>query len=121
MKTYKFINQESTLVAVIDEDSKSRVSGTIDIVPEGFAVIAFEPPQASIVSVDAGQIRRALTRVGLRAPLEAAIANGTQDLKDYYQYSNMFVRTHPLVIEMGATLGASSNDLDNLWLLAATL
>lgn len=74
-----------------------------------------------IADVTPRQIRMALSRAGLRAPVEAAIAAGSQDLKDWYEFSTTFQRNQPLVIQMGIDLGQSPAQLDALWQLAATL
>jgi hypothetical protein len=78
-------------------------------------------PPPDIVPVSPRQIRQALSRVGLRTSVEMAVASGDQDTKDWYEYGTLFERSHPQVIGMGIALGVSSSDLDNLWLLAATL
>ena len=72
-------------------------------------------------SVSPRQIRQALTRGGLRANVEAAIAAADQDTKDWYEFATEFQRSNEHVIAMGTALGVSSDDLDNLWRLAASL
>jgi hypothetical protein len=67
------------------------------------------------------QIRMALSRAGLRTSVEAAIAAGSQDLKDWYEFSTTFQRSQPLVVQMGVDLGQSPAQLDALWALAASL
>lgn len=80
-------------------------------------------PQAIIVipPVTPRQIRLALSRAGLRSSVEAAVSAGNQDLKDWYEYSTEFQRNQPLVEQMGTALGQTSEQLDDLWKLAATL
>jgi len=67
------------------------------------------------------QIRMAMTQLGMRAGVEAAVASGDQDLKDWYEFSTYFDRNHPQVLAMATVLGISSQDLDALWALGATL
>lgn len=78
-------------------------------------------PQAPIADVTPRQIRMALARTGLRSSVEAAVAAGSQDIKDWYEFSTTFQRSQPLVIAMGQALGQTSEQLDALWKLAATL
>ena len=78
-------------------------------------------PVVSIPDVTPRQIRMALSRTGLRSTVEAAIASGSQDLKDWYEFSTTFQRLQPLVIQMGIDLGQTPEQLDALWQLAATL
>lgn len=79
------------------------------------------PPPAPIADISPRQIRQALTRVGLRASVESAVATGDQDLKDWYEFSTAFERSNPQVTAMGAALAVSAEALDGLWELGATL
>lgn len=79
------------------------------------------PPAVVPQSVSPRQIRQALTRAGLRASVEAAVAAGDQDTKDWYEFATFFERSNPVVAALGAALNVSDAQLDNLWILAATL
>lgn len=74
-----------------------------------------------ITSVTPRQMRQALTQMGLRGPVEAAVAAADQDLQDWWEYSNAFERERPQVVAMAQALGVSDAQLDALWALAATL
>lgn len=67
------------------------------------------------------QIRQALTRLGFRAAVEAAVAAGDQDLKDWWNHSNPFHRHHEQVLIMAAVLGVTDEQLDAVWILGDTL
>lgn len=82
---------------------------------------ANKPVPAPITQISPRQIRMALTQLGLRNDVEAAIAAGDQDLKDWYQFSTFFARSHPQVLAMATALNVDAHELDNLWALAATL
>jgi hypothetical protein len=58
---------------------------------------------------------------GLRASVEAAVAAGSQDTKDWYAFSTEFLRTNSEVIAMGEALEVSPASLDALWILAGSL
>lgn len=72
------------------------------------------------------QLRQALSRVPygsgtLRDLVESTVALGDQDLRDWWEFSTSYDRNHPNVSEMAATLGVSSEQVDQLWALALTL
>lgn len=73
------------------------------------------------LSVSPRQIRQALTRAGYRGAVEAAVAGGSQDIKDWYEFSNTFERYNTVSNEFAATLGFTPRQLDDLWTLASTL
>lgn len=89
------------------------------------AVIAFNSEAARIASVPRAvsrrQLKQALTRAGLRSTVETAVAAGDQDLKDWYNESLEFERNHTEVVSMGISLGVTTRQLDDLWVLAASL
>ena len=78
-------------------------------------------PRTLIKPISPRQIRQALTRAGLRAAVEAAVAAGDQDLKDWYEFSTAFERLNPQVMAMGEALSVSHASLDDLWALGASL
>ena len=67
------------------------------------------------------QIRQALTQVGLRAGVEAAVATGSQDLKDWWEFATSLERQHPMVLAMAQGIGVTEQQLDDLFVLASTL
>ncbi len=89
----------------------------------GEAGIYEAPVHAALVpeAVTPWQIRKALNALGLRAAVEAAVAAGPQDLKDGWEFATEVRRDDQLVVAMGAALGKSAKELDDLFALAATL
>lgn len=120
MKTYQYINKENTVVAVFDDDGVSRESRLASTLPDGTNVLPYVDV-TPIVNVSPRQIRQALTRAGLRSQVESAISAGDQDTKDWYEFATEFDRSNPRVVAMGVALGVSTQQLDDLWKLAATL
>lgn len=114
-------------------EDRYRCNGNIDlpfsVVGTGEIVeadtITWPEPPAPIVpvpqSVSPRQIRQALTRAGLRASVEAAVAAGDQDTKDWYEFATFFERSNPVVAALGAALNVSDAQLDDLWILADSL
>lgn len=79
------------------------------------------PPVPVPESVTPRQIRQALTRAGLRTSVEAAIATGDQDTKDWYEFATEFRREHAMVAALATGLGVTEQQLDDLWILAGSL
>jgi len=74
-----------------------------------------------IPSISPRQIRQALTAAGLREAVEAGVATGSPDLKDWWEFSDSFERLHPEVIAFGVALKKSDKELNDLWALGASL
>jgi hypothetical protein len=79
------------------------------------------PSPPPIPDVTAVQIRLELNRVGLRAQVEAAVAAGSQDLKDKWQFGNIFSSTDSDIQAMATALGLNQTELDVLFTNAANL
>jgi len=71
-------------------------------------------------SVTPWQMRRALNQLGLRAMVEAAVAEGDQNVKDGWEFALEIRRDNPLLAAMAGSLGMEEADLDNLFRLAAS-
>lgn len=104
---------------VIAEREGEWVDGANAVIGYAYKDNAFSPavPQ----SVTPRQIRQALTQVGLRATIEASIAGGDQNAKDWYEYATQFERNHPIVLGMAQALSITEQQLDDLWRLAGSL
>ena len=95
---------------------------TVEMTPEEIATIAAESHLIkSPIPISPRQIRMALTRVDLRAQVEGAVAAGDQDLKDWWEFSTIFERENLQVEAMAAALGVTSEQVDDIWKLGATL
>jgi hypothetical protein len=81
------------------------------------------PAIAAVVPQSVGdlQFRLALNVLGLRAAAESVIANGSQGLRDYWDRSLQIHRDHPFIAEAAKALGKSSQEIDDLFILAADL
>jgi hypothetical protein len=73
------------------------------------------------IVVSPRQIRQALTSANLRSSVEAGVAAGDQDLKDWWEYATSFEENHPQVLAMAAALNVSETALHDLFVLASTL
>lgn len=66
------------------------------------------------------QARLALNEIGLRQAVENAVAVATQDIKDFYEFALEWKRDNKQLKDMATSLGMTSVDLDNFFLLAST-
>ena len=68
------------------------------------------------------QIRQQLTAIGLRKTVEDLIsASDDYDLKDWWNHSQDFQRSHHILKEMGEKLGLTSEQLDEMFIEASKL
>jgi hypothetical protein len=81
------------------------------------------PPVPQVVSMR--QARRALLSSGLLAQVDAAVAAipGAEGevARIEWEYSGTVERSWPLVLSIGTSLGITDEQMDDLFLLAATL
>lgn len=78
-------------------------------------------PAVSKQSISPRQFRQALTSIGLRSAVEAAVAAADQDTKDWYGYATSFERSNAVLIAMATALGKTSEEIDALFALGASL
>lgn len=70
------------------------------------------------MSISPRQMRHALNQLDLRDQVEAAVAaSEDQDMIDGWEYADTFDRLHPLVIALGAVLGKTDEELDEIFAL----
>lgn len=72
-------------------------------------------------SVSPLQAKTALLRQGLLDDVEAMIAASPREIQLAWNEALMFGRNSPLINSLGASLGLSSQQIDDLFALAATL
>lgn len=112
-------------MTILEIDCKTGEVVTRDLTAQEIADIAqvanTQQTLKQVQYVTPRQIRMALARAGLRTLVESAVAAGSQDLQDWYEFSTTFQRDQPLVVQMGIDMGQSPAQLDALWQLAATL
>lgn len=95
MKTYQYTSPENSVVAVIDEDGKSRMSMLASLVPEGEAILPYAPPVKT-----AGQIWEDIKAIRDRKTQHGGYKVGT----DWF-HSDTFSRTQQIGLTiMGAAM-----------------
>jgi hypothetical protein len=123
---YKLTNYNITLrvtdgVSIPADPANTDYAAYLQWLSEGNTPEPADIPPIIIQPVSPRQIRQALTATGLRASVEAAVAAGDQNLKDWWEFSTAFERSHPAVVMMGQALEQTPEALDALWELGATL
>lgn len=78
-----------------------------------------QAPIPSVVTMR--QARTALSRSGLLAAVNAAVAAADEETKIAWEFSTEVQRDFPLVQTLAAALNLSEQQLDDLFTLAATL
>jgi hypothetical protein len=102
------------------------VTGVADVVPGwDYGQGTFSPP-APIgptvpQSVSPLQARKALRQQGLLATVQGAVAAADADTQDAWEYATSFDRNSPFVLGMAQVLGWTDAQLNDLFVLAATL
>lgn len=66
------------------------------------------------------QIRRALIVAGLRDAVEQILSKADQSSRDDWEYATEVRRDWPLVVQMGAALGKTSEEIDEIFRIAET-
>jgi len=68
------------------------------------------------------QIRKVLTDSGLRQAVENMVATSSDyDLKDWWEYSLYYERTHPKLVEAAYALGLTDEQIDQMFIAGAAL
>lgn len=123
MKYYK--NEVSNEVFGYDELDETQLPYMQKAIDAGYTDITDSWPPAPlpppVPNVTAVQIRLQLNKQGLRTQVETAVASGSQDLKDKWQYGNVFSSTDSDIQTMATSLGLTQEQLDTLFTEAATL
>jgi hypothetical protein len=123
---YKLTNHNSILrttdgASIPNDPANTDYEQYLVWLSEGNTPEPADPVILSIPPCTPRQIRQILTAVGLRSAVESAVAAGSQDLQDWWEFSTAIERTHPEVIAMGAALGQTTEQLDALFIAGAAL
>lgn len=102
-------------------DQGHASSQLVEMTPEELTRHCHIDINATISPVTPRQIRQALTALGLRGQVESLVAAGSQDLKDWWEFSEKFEIDHPAVIQMAQAIGVGQSKLVELFQLASSL
>lgn len=122
MDKYALIDGEGRVVNIIKWDGKSVVSFGEGITAEPLtdahlqSFTAASVASRTIQSVTRAQGRLALHRAGLLEQLEAVIASADIEARIWYEDAQEWERGHPVVIAIGAAIGLTPEQIDQLFL-----
>ena len=121
----RYFKDETGLVHGYNETDPNEVPYMQKRIDAGWEEVtsSWPPPPTALPAPDvtAVQIRLMLNQVNLRAQVEAAVAAGSQDLKDKWEYGTTFSSTDPDIQTMATALGLNQTQLDVLFTDAASL
>lgn len=122
MKTFK---STDGLLYAFEEDGSQDDLITSDMVPvtdaEAELIRAASRAPLPAITITPRQIRQVLSAAGLRAQVESAIAAGSQDLKDWWEFASSFERNHPALVATARSMGITDSQIDALFEQASTL
>ena len=88
---------------------------------DGNELAPADPLEPTPLAVTPWQMRKALNTTGLRNAVETAIGAADQTTIDAWAHAQEYIRTDAIVIGMGAALGKTEEEIDELFALARTL
>jgi len=121
MKYYKANN---TIYAYDEEQVAIGLADDKTELTAGELELHINPPVVIIIpsSVTMRQARLALLQAGLLTTVDTAIANGTDEaMKIEWEYTTSIERDWSSLITLTTAIGMTSEQLDDLFLLASTL
>ena len=97
-------------------------AGCVEITDEEADAIRVANTPIPVYQCDAWQIRKALNTLVLRKAVEDAVALSTdQTLKDGWEFATILRSDDPFVVAMGAALGKTQAEVDQIIQLASSL
>lgn len=124
MARYAVVDGSGNVVNIVEWDGVSAWAP-----PSGFTVraatdadhIEAPPIDISETIVTPRQARLALLNAGKLDAVNAAVVAAGAETQVWWDYSTEIHRDHPLIAALGAQLGMSSADLDQLFAVASRL
>jgi hypothetical protein len=96
-------------------------------VADGNTIAPYEPPPEPLRPLTARQLRLGLVTNGISLSSVEAAIDAIEDQTDRevarieWEYATTFERSHPLIEQVGAALGLTPEQIDDMWAEAATL
>ena len=108
------------MLDLITRDLSGR--SAVEVKPLPWATPTAPPPANPVPdAVSPLQIRLALNMSGLRDSVDAYVATLNQTAKDAWEYATVIERSNSILVNGAKALGKTDKDLDDLFILAATL
>lgn len=119
-------NNEGAIVALYanPQEGRTEPEPLSDTDPE---VVAFLNPPPPMPALTSRQLRLGLVANGISLPSVEAAIDAIEDPTDRevarieWEYATTFERSHPLIEQVGAALGLTPEQIDDMWAEAAAL
>lgn len=111
-----------TNISLSDDDAELK-PGTMleaDAIAQGFGYLQKIEP-IEIPAITARQLRLWLFSQNILSTVEQMITDIGGAAKIEWEYATEYNRTHPMVIQLGTALGMTSEQLDQVFITAATI
>lgn len=120
MKYYK--DNKNNIYAYESDGSQDELIGDKVAMTAAEVEAHLNPPKVVIAPtvITPLQARLALSQLGIRQKVEDAMLTATQAIKDFYEFALEWKRDNVQLIGLATSLGMSSTDIDNFFLLAST-
>ena len=115
LKRDEFDSKKIEYLAYVEECKQIGVK-----LKEEFGI--FEDEDTVPTSITPRQLRMQLTNEGLRQTVETMIKESTDyELKDWWEYSLIFARSHPILESFASSLNLSDDQVDEMFVAASKL
>ena len=84
-------------------------------VAEGNTPAPYVAPPAAPLTATPYQFRAGLTAAGIRSQVDSMVSNGSQNIKDAYEYAALFSESDPIIIQIGTELNLTEAQIHNIF------
>jgi len=116
----------------VQRDENNNIIGIYANLQDGYAeefinvhdaqlLPTIEQTRAKMPTLSKWDVRKILTKVGLRAAVEAFIATSTPEDKDAWECATDYERLDPVLAKAALALGISDDQIDQMWALKGTV
>ena len=112
------IIRDADQACIPDDPRTTDYQAYLAWVAEGNAAAPYVTPPAPPITVSRFQFKVGLTKAGIRAQAEAAVAASTdQTIKDAYAEASVFIENDQFVTSMAASLGLTAEQIHDTFVM----
>lgn len=110
------------IVVNCETGEQSIIEMTVDEIASFLPpILTIEQKREQLAPLTAWQIRKVLTKTGLRKQVEDAVLGADQNTQDAWNYADSFNRDDATLMAMAKSLGMTDAQVDNIFVIGATL